>query len=90
MTLPPIGTRVQSGAVVTAEHTNKAGAVTAVTVTREKTGSTVRVSVRMLAKTVERLQSGPVPVRSISYTSTIEATIVAALSLTKTAEGWVR
>ena len=79
----PIGAQLQNGKSSVIEHKSKDGTITGVVVKRAATGSTVSVSVRMMAKTLERYRNEEhLGRRSISGTTTVEATVVAALGLT--------
>ena len=71
----PVGTALQGGSSTVTESGPKGA-----TVTRLKTGSTVRITARKVQSTLDRLKTGEViPKRGIDYTSAKEAGIVAAL-----------
>ena len=79
----PVGTQLQGGKSSVIEHKEKNGTLTGVVVKRAATGSTVSVSTRMITKTIERYRNDEhLGKRSISGTTTVEATVVAALGLT--------
>lgn len=81
----PVGTELQGGTSSVTEHKKKGDEVTGVVVTQKATNSTVSVSARMIAKTIDRLRAGEyLGKRSISGTTTVEATVVAACALTMT------
>jgi hypothetical protein len=77
-----VGTQLQGGKSSVTEHVSRGGVITGVVVTRAATGSTESVSTRMMAKTIERIRADEqLGKRSISGTTTVEATVAAALGL---------
>lgn len=77
-----VGTELQGGTSSVTEHREKGDDVTGVVVTRKATGSTVPVSARMIAKTLERLDRKEYfGKRGISGTTTVETTVVVAIGL---------
>ncbi len=78
----PVGTELQGGTSSVTEHRTNGERVIGVVVTRKATGSVVPVSTRMVAKTLERLEREEYfGKRGISGTTTVEATVVAAVGL---------
>ena len=83
LALLPVGTPLQGGSSSVTSHVlDRSGSLSAVVITRDATGSTVRATVRKGADTLRRIAAGEqIPKRAISYTSSVEACIVAGLGL---------